>query len=62
MHAGEGGKMLDVYLPPAKWYDWYTFQAVTDKGGVTLSIATPLDHLPVSVLMQMVTLIVCSYS
>ena len=41
-----------MYLPPAKWYDWYTHQAVTDKGGMNISVDTPMDHLPVSSTMQ----------
>ncbi len=35
-------------MPPAKWYDWYTYQAVTDKGGVSISVDTPIDYVPVS--------------
>lgn len=38
-----------MYFPLAKWYDWYTFKAVTDKGGVNISIDTPLDHLPLHI-------------
>ena len=51
MCSGDDGKKLDVYLPPAKWYDWYTYQAVTDKGGMNISVDTPVDYLPVSLAM-----------
>ena len=47
-HAGDKGKSVVVYFPPAKWYDWYTLGAITEKGGVNKSIETPLDHIPVS--------------
>jgi len=47
--VGEVGKTLDIYLPPAKWYDWYTLQTVTEKGGITVTVDTPIDHLPVSI-------------
>ena len=46
-YLGDDGKKLDVYLPPAKWYDWYTHKAVTDTGGKNITVDTPMDHLPV---------------
>lgn len=46
--AGAEGKTLHVYFPPAKWYDWYTYKMVTDKGGLNMTIDTPVNHLPVS--------------
>ena len=33
----------------AKWYDWFSYGAVTDKGGEYQVVKTPLDHVPVSV-------------
>ena len=47
MYVGDSGKVLDVYLPPARWYDWYTYTIVSETGGVTISEETPMDHLPV---------------
>jgi hypothetical protein len=43
-----GESSVLAYFPPAKWYDWYTRQAITKGGGQNISIDTPLDHIPVS--------------
>ena len=48
MHAGDEGKQLQLYLPSTTWYDWYTQNSVTDTGGVTITVDTPRDMLPVS--------------
>ena len=50
---GEDGKKLDVYLPAATWYDWYTQNSVTDTGMTTITVDTPLDMMPVSVIITL---------
>lgn len=49
---GDDGKELDVFLPKSVWYDWYTHEQVSD-GLVPkqLKVPTPLDHVPVSILI-----------
>ena len=48
LNTGDEGKSLDVYFPAAVWYDWYTLDVVTNQGQLTLTIDTPLDHIPVN--------------
>ena len=50
--TGSEGKSLDLYLPGTTWYDWYTRDAVTDQGGVTITVSTPLDHIPVNTTLK----------
>ena len=47
-NIGAEGKSTEVYFPMAKWYDWYTYEAVTDEGGMYQTVDTPTDHVPVS--------------
>lgn len=48
INVGAEGKSVNVYFPMVKWYDWYSYEAVTNEGGVYQSVITPLDHVPVS--------------
>jgi alpha-D-xyloside xylohydrolase len=45
--AFTGQKSRDVIFPPGKWYDYYTGKMI--EGGRTLTIACPLDKLPLFV-------------
>ena len=47
LKLGTEGKSLDVYFPKAKWYDWYTHEAITDSGGEYQMVDTPIDHVPI---------------
>ena len=60
--AGDKGKFLDVYLPQAVWYDWFTLDYVLD-GESPMSISnlpTPLDHVPVSIFMYVSSVCLCA--
>ena len=48
MYTGDAGKQVSAYFPPAKWYDWFSHQVTSASGGKTITIDTPLDHIPVS--------------
>ena len=44
--AGDAGKSVNAYFPPALWYNWYDL-SLTSRGSETLTIPTPLDIIPV---------------
>ena len=46
--VGDAGKQVSAYFPPAKWYDWFTYQVTSASGSEAITISTPLDHIPVS--------------
>jgi alpha-glucosidase len=43
--AGSGGTARQVYLPPGRWYDWHTGEAL--DGGRFVIAPTPMDRIPV---------------
>lgn len=43
----KGKKKRKVYLPKGQWYDFWTNERI--KGGKTINVKAPLDHLPLFV-------------
>ena len=41
--------MKDVYFPVGRWFDWYSQAVATEKGGITMSLPTPIDHIQIHV-------------
>eukprot|EP00743_Colponemidia_sp_Colp-15_P001390 GILK01001525.1.p1 GENE.GILK01001525.1~~GILK01001525.1.p1 ORF type:complete len:894 (-),score=148.33 GILK01001525.1:161-2842(-) len=46
----EGATQLGIYLPAARWFDFYTGEEVGDSvHGELITVQTPIDHLPVHI-------------
>ena len=44
-----GATTIDAYFPKGfKWYEIYTGKVESETGGVTLTLNTPIDYIPVS--------------
>ncbi len=46
-YIDDDGLKLDLYLPAATWYDWYTHKTMTYSGRIHITVDTPLDTIPV---------------
>ena len=44
-----GATSVDAYFPSgARWYDLFTFKLTSSSGGETITLDSPIDHIPVS--------------
>ena len=44
-----GATSVDAYFPSgSRWYDIYTDKLVSSAGGTTMTLDSPIDHIPVS--------------
>ena len=43
-----GATSVDAYFPKARWYDIYTDKLTSSAGGATITLDSPIDHIPVS--------------
>lgn len=43
----QGATSVTAYLPAGVWYDFWTYQPVSNGGGKHLTLDTPIDHIQV---------------
>ena len=44
-----GATSVDAYFPSgARWYDLFTDKLTSSTGGATITLDSPIDHIPVS--------------
>lgn len=36
-----------AYFPRGRWYDWYNQSIVMEKGGETVTLSVPVEHVPI---------------
>jgi alpha-glucosidase (family GH31 glycosyl hydrolase) len=47
--TSQGATRKNVYFPKGRWFDWYNQSVATEKGGQTLNLPAPVDHVPIHV-------------
>ena len=49
VHTHVGATSVEAYFPKgSRWYDVYTNKIVAAAGGATMTLDSPMDHIPVS--------------
>ena len=49
IHTHVGATTVEAYFPKgSRWYDVYTNKIVAAAGGATMTLDSPMDHIPVS--------------
>ena len=44
-----GATTKSVYFPEGRWFDWYNQSVAVEKGGETLNLPAPVDHVVIHV-------------
>ena len=46
----EGSTSVQAYFPQGRWYDFFTNATVSESGGETMELSTPMDQIQVETL------------